>query len=98
MAEVQEGAVGVPIVIAVKNPDGTARDISSATTKNLILGVWKGTKVTKPGTFLNDGKGGLSYYRSVAPTDWTPGGVGEVKADIVQPGYSGRSRIACFDV
>lgn len=95
---VQEGALGVPISVTIKNPDGTARNISDATVKDFIFRRPDGVKVTKTASFLNDGSDGKLYYLTAAANDLSPPGPWYLQASIVQPGYTGRSNVGIFFV
>jgi hypothetical protein len=85
--KIRLGAVNVQIIGTVKQA-GTAVNISSATTHNLILTKPDGTEVTKTGTFYTDGSDGKLYCYSLA-SDVDQAGIYEVRADLVFPGGTG---------
>jgi hypothetical protein len=73
---IHEGDVGTEIKLTIQDSDGTAIDVSSATTtKKIYLQKPDGTKVVKDATFDDDGTDGIIKYTTVAndidqPGDW----------------------------
>ena len=75
MANLNVGNIGIPIRVTVKE-DGSAVDISAATTKDIIMLRPRGTTVTKAAAFNTDGIDGVLLFTSVSgdfddPGDYT---------------------------
>lgn len=63
--EIHVDDVGTQFLLTIM--DGSAAvDISSASTKQIIIKKPSGTKMTKSATFSNDGSDGKIYYSSIA--------------------------------
>jgi len=63
--EIHVGDIGTVLVVTIK--DGTTTiDISSATTKQIILTAPDGGKLTKAASFTTDGTDGKMQYATVA--------------------------------
>lgn len=77
--------------------DGTAIDISSATTRQIIFEKPNGIKVTKAATFFTDGIDGIVQYVSVAD-DMDIGGDWRLQGYIVMTGFTGYSDVVNFKV
>ena len=65
MSNLNVGNIGIPIRVTVKE-DGSAIDISSATTKDIIMEGPDGAKVTKTASFNTDGTDGVLLFTSVS--------------------------------
>lgn len=64
-SEIHEGDIGTQLEVAFF--DGpSAVDISTATTKNILLKKPDGTLLTKAGTFVTDGSDGRIKYTTVS--------------------------------
>lgn len=72
-------------------------DISSATTKNIIIEKPDNSLITTSGSFFTDGKDGLLYYRTVIG-DLDQVGVYNVQAYIEMPSFIGYSTPTSFVV
>lgn len=77
--------------------DGTAIDISTATTRQIIFEKPDGLKVTKTATFFSDGTDGILQYVSVA-NDINIGGDWRLQGYIVMTGFTGYSDIVDFKI
>jgi len=93
---IQVGAVDMLVELEVREGYGVL-DISSATTKNIIIEKPDNTLITASATFLTDGKDGLIYYRTVAG-DLNQAGVYNVQAYIVMPTFTGYTTPISFTV
>ena len=63
--EIHQNDVGTQFLVTVKD-GSSAVDISSATTKQLIIKKPSGTKLTKAAAYSTDGADGKIYYNTVA--------------------------------
>ena len=72
-------------------------DISSATTKNIIIEKPDNSLITTSGSFFTDGKDGLLYYRTVIG-DLDQVGVYNVQAYIEMPNFTGYTTPINFTV
>ena len=63
--EIHQNDVGTQFLVTVKD-GSSAVNISSATTKQLIIKKPSGTKLTKTATYSTDGADGKIYYNTVA--------------------------------
>lgn len=77
--------------------DGTAVDVSSATSKTIIFEKPDGTKVTQTATFFTDGTDGIIQYSSVSG-DLDIGGDWRLQGFIAMPSWTGHSDIVNFKV
>ena len=57
---------GITIQLTVKDSSGVAIDISSASTKDIILVKPTGVSLTKSGSFVTDGTDGKLKYTTIA--------------------------------
>ena len=60
--EIHKGDIGTVFQFTVKDQDGTAVDISSQTTMNILFIKPDGTTLTKAGSFTTDGINGKFDY------------------------------------
>ncbi len=83
-AEIHKDDIGTDFQISVKD-GGTAVDLSTATTKDIIFGKPDGTGITHAASFLTPpGSDGVLRYKSVAG-DLTPAGIWTLQASVVIP-------------
>jgi hypothetical protein len=73
MADLQVGNVGSVIRRTVKDQDGTAIDLSTASPKQFLIRRADGSVVTKSVSFTNSGTDGKVQYTTVAGDLNTPG-------------------------
>jgi len=91
---IQVGATNLLITLEIK--EGYAPlNISSATTKNIIIEKPDDTIITTTGSFITDGSDGLLYYRTSA-TDINQAGIYNVQAYLVMPDFTGYSTPVSF--
>jgi hypothetical protein len=79
---VMENAEGIKLRLTIKDSDGVAVDISTATTKEIYFRKPDGTTVSKTGTFNTDGTDGKLYY-STESGFLTPNGKWHLQAYVV---------------
>ena len=96
MNNIQVGAVNLLIQLAIREGYGVL-DVSSATTKQLIIKKPNGVKITGDASFQTDGTDGLIYYRTVAG-DLDQAGTYNVQAYIEMPSFSGYTTPTSFQV
>ena len=63
--EIHLNDIGTQFLLTIKD-GSTAVDVSSASTKQIIIKKPSGTKMTKSATFSSDGSDGKIYYASIA--------------------------------
>lgn len=90
------GDVGT-IFRATFKEDGSAIDISSATTKTISFEKPNGVMVTQTGVFFTDGTDGILQYTTVAD-DIDEGGMWRIQGFVDLGVWSGRSDIVNFKV
>ncbi len=95
--EIHLNDLGTDLVVTIK--DGTSVvDISTATTRQLILGKPDGTSLTKSGTFTTDGTDGKLQYTTIV-SDLSVIGWWKIQGYIVtSTGKKFRSDIGNFEV
>ncbi|MEE9593247.1 MAG: hypothetical protein V3W28_06685 [Thermoplasmata archaeon] len=89
--------VGTIIRLTITDTAGTAIDVSSATTQEIILRKPDGTVVTKTSVFTTDGTDGKIEYVTIAD-DLDAVGSWQAQANIVLPSEAWRSAVASFRV
>jgi hypothetical protein len=94
---VQKGAIGVIIELTITEDD-VAVNLSSATTKNIVLRSPSGVVATKTGAFVTDGSDGKLKYTTTAEADLNEAGFWKAQAALVMTGFTGRSSSAQFEV
>ena len=72
-------------------------NISTATTKQIIIKKPNGTVITNTAGFTTDGEDGLIYYRTISG-DLSVSGTYEVQGYIAMPTFTGYSTINTFEV
>jgi hypothetical protein len=95
--EIHENAVGVGFTLTLLGSDSAARDISSATTKQMWFQDPNGTNYTKTASFVTDGTDGQIRYISESGF-LTPPGKWRLQAYIILPSGSFPSAIQPFKV
>jgi hypothetical protein len=93
--EVHVGDVGTTFILTVT--DGTAVDVSGATTKQILFGKPNGSTVTKTAAFTTDGTDGKVQYSTVA-NDLDMAGVWNIQAYVVLAAGSWHSDVTSFVV
>jgi hypothetical protein len=61
-AEIHKGDVGIRFIVTIYKTDGSLRDVSGFTTKQMIFKKPSGTLITKDTSFYTDGTDGKIYY------------------------------------
>lgn len=90
------GDIGTIFRTTVKE-DGTAVDISTATTKQIIFQPSSGVSVAQTAVFFTDGTDGIMQYVSIAD-DLSIGGIWKIQGYIVTPTWQGHGDIVEFKV
>ena len=89
--------IGTDFQVTITDCNGSALDISDATTKNIIFKKPSGTVLTKTALFVNDGSDGLLRYISVSG-DINELGTWKIQADVTTPDGVWRSNFESFKV
>jgi len=84
--EIHAGDVGVVLRFRVVDQDGTVLDISTATTKNVLLKPPAAATKTFAGAFTSDGTDGLLEYTTTNGEDLDEAGTWQRQVHIVLPG------------
>ena len=88
----QQNDVGMPLELVFKDSAGVVVDISSATTKEILLHKPGGAVLTKTATFTTNGTDGKIRFSS-ASGDWDQPGVYRLQGHIAGTGYNRYSSI-----
>lgn len=83
--------------VTVTDQDGSAVDVSGASTKQIKLRKPSGTVLTKTASFTTDGSDGKIEYQT-ANTDLDVAGVWGIQAYVVGTGYENSTRADSFRV
>lgn len=83
--------------VTIKKRDGTIVDVSSASTKQIILRKPNGEKVTWSAEFFTDGSDGVLMYTDTTG-ELDQSGIHKLQAYLVLPSWEGKSSITAFDV
>jgi hypothetical protein len=97
MPNPQENAIETHIRYQVLDEAGLPKDIGGATVKQLIFGRPNKTTFTVNATLFTNGADGILQYITV-DGDLVPYGRYQVQANLVMPGFNGRTGIATFPV
>ena len=92
--EIHVDDVGTALVVTISE-DGTAVDIGTATTKQIILQSPDGTTLTKTATLVTDGADGQMQYFTLSG-DLDAAGVWKIQARVVLPTGEWRSSVEEF--
>lgn len=95
--EVRLGDIGTDFEFTIKNQDGTAQDISAATTKQIIFKKPDLTTSTKTAVLVNTGTDGKMKYKTISG-DLDQIGAWSVQARVVLSTDDFKSDIATFSV
>lgn len=98
MESVQKDAIGVVIICTITE-DGSAVDVSTVSTKQIILQKPDGSAaLTKTASFTNTGTDGKIQYTTISG-DLNVTGIWNIQGAIVfSGGFSGRSDVQQFEV
>lgn len=96
-AEIHAGDVGFTFVVTLTNTDGTVRNLSAATTKEILLAAPDASFVAFAASFVTDGTDGKLRYSTLAP-DLHVAGSWKIQAHVVTPSWAQHSQIAKFRV
>lgn len=80
------GDIGTVITLTIVDQDGTAVDVSTATTKEIHLQPPSGDAVQKTASFTTDGSDGKIYYTTASASDLNVAGTWEAQAYVVLSG------------
>ncbi len=98
MPNLTGGAVGAILTVTVIYPNGSPRDISTATTKRILITQPDGTVLTKTASFDTDGTDGVLTYTTIAGDLDLDGGTHRMRAYIDMPSYTGNTISENFEV
>lgn len=93
MANPQKNAIGVVITLTILDEAGAVRNVSSATTKEIVFEKPDNTTVTKTATFTTNGTDGKIYY-TTATNDLDLAGLWQIQARVAGTGYDIKSQLA----
>jgi hypothetical protein len=96
-AEVHLNDVGTRFQLTLEDGDGTAVNISTATTKEFVFRKPDGSTITRDATFSTDGSNGVLYYDTVTG-DIDQAGQWKVQAYVDMTGFDGHSGEKTFVV
>ncbi len=96
MPNMTAGAVGAILTITVIYPNGSPRDISTATTKRILITQPDDTVLTKTASFSTDGTDGILTYTTIAGD--LVEGTSSMRAYIDMPSYTGNTISENFEV
>ena len=88
---------GTKIVVTVTDDTGTVEDISSATTRSILLTDPSGTETTKSASFTTDGTDGKIEYTTVNG-DINASGTWELQILLSAASFSRKSNVVKFVV
>ena len=88
---------GVIIELTINKSDGTAYDLSPASTKEIAFESPSGIRTTKAASFVTDGSDGKIKYVTQA-NDISEAGMWKVRAHLVLPTFSRKSSAVSFVV
>ena len=94
--EVHLNDIGTSLRVTIEE-DGTALDISTATTKQILIVKPSMTKLTKSAVFVTDGTDGMIEYVTIA-NDLDELGTYNIQGYIVMSGWAGHSEVKQFKV
>ena len=94
--EVHLNDIGTALRVTIEE-DGAALDISTATTKQILLVKPSMTKLTKTAVFVTDGTDGVIEYVTIAG-DLDELGNYSIQGYIVMTGWTGHSEVKQFKV
>lgn len=80
---VHVGDIGTSLQLNLVDENGTAIDVSAATTKSIVLLSPGGTASTKTAAFVTDGTNGQIRYVTTAAADLNEAGTWKMQASIV---------------
>jgi hypothetical protein len=93
----QENAIAIYIRYQVLDENEAPRDISGAIIKQLIFERPNKSILTVEGQFFTNGADGILQYITVEG-DLIPDGIYQVQAELVMPGFNGRTEVRLFQV
>jgi hypothetical protein len=94
--EVHVGDIGTVFEVTIQE-SGVTLDISTATTKQIILRKPSGASMTKTAAFSTDGKDGKIRYASISG-DLDVAGKWSLQAYLATPAWQGKSDIQALQV
>ena len=89
-AEIHVGDIGTVFEVTLKDGDGNAVDISSATVKEMVFGKPDGTSLVVTASFKSDGEDGILEYATV-DGDLDQDGLWYVQGYVEMPTWEGHS-------
>ena len=97
MASIQSGDIGTEFLVTIQD-SGSALDISSYTTREMLFREPGGTLVTKTATFKTDGTDGKITYTSESSTDFDSVGTWKIQGHISKASSTFRTEQSEFQV
>lgn len=98
LTNVHVGDVGTLLVVTVQDENGAVVDISTASTKQILLKKPdKTTLLTKAASFATDGKDGVLNYTTIAG-DVDQAGDWQIQAKVILPTGTWFSTVSTFQV
>jgi hypothetical protein len=94
---IHEGDIGTQFRVTVQDCNGTAIDISAATTTTIIFKKPDGSTLSKAASFVTDGSDGLIQYTS-ASGDLNTVGSWKIQSFVVTPSGQWHSEFESFKV
>lgn len=96
--EIHLGDIGTEFRVTIKDQNGDAKNIATASTKTFKFKKPDDTVVTKTATFYTDGSDGILTWSTTAVGDLDQLGIWNLQAYIVQGGSTNHSDITDFTV
>ena len=97
MSDLIVGDIGARIELRLIKKDGTAFDISAATTKTFIFVKGDGSSVTKTAVFVTAGVDGKLQYTTIAGDIDQPG-PWRVRAQVISASYDRKTEFVSLEV
>lgn len=96
-AEIHVGDIGTQFKVTITDSSNVARDISDATTKQLILKAPSASKKTKNAGFFTDGSDGIILYTTVSG-DLDECGTWKIQGYVITPSGEWHTEYESFRV
>lgn len=97
MSEIHVGDIGTQFIVTIQDYNGTAEDISAATTKQIILKAPDGTRLAKNAGFVTDGSDGQIVYTTVSG-DMSTNGTWKIQGYVITPSGQWHTEFESFRV
>jgi len=96
-ANIQVGDIGTIFEVTVKDEAGVAVNLSSATTKEILLQKPDKTVLTKTASFKTTGTDGIITY-TLSSGDINQNGIWSIQAHVILPSGEWHSSVEAFEV